>query len=264
MAVLRAYMDDSGTHGDSPACVIGGVVGTATLFEQWYVETQKIFDNPQVIRPTAPRAIKDFHTVDCVHSRGEFWGWGKTDTNKFVWSLIHVMNRNGLFKVGAAVVMRDFNAIITGDVLEKVGDAYYICMKQCLIEIARFVKGHRNWGLENVSYIFEQQTKFGKRAKEIYDEIGACPKRRRYYRMGPYAEGSRHDFPPLRAADIIAYETQRQMRRSHDEPHLEFGERWGEIEKGKHRGVFLDRVALEMIAADPDAASKEEPCRKRK
>jgi Protein of unknown function (DUF3800) len=65
MFVYRAYVDESGTHDDSPVTVMGGVLARA---EQWKVFEKKFSDLQSLY------GFKVWHTKKFKRKKGDFRG----------------------------------------------------------------------------------------------------------------------------------------------------------------------------------------------
>ena len=63
MAIVVAYMDDSGTHRESPAIVVAGCVGLADHWDAFVPRWQSIL---------RAFGVACHHNVDCAHFSGEY------------------------------------------------------------------------------------------------------------------------------------------------------------------------------------------------
>lgn len=245
---LRAYMDESGTHGGSRVAVVGGCVAFSKDWSLWNSQWQPILKNPGDNK----KPLAYFHSREASHSRDEFYGWPKDEANEFALKLIPVMNKHRIHNVAAAIDMDAFNEIITGETREKLEDPYYFAMLLCVYDIADWIRHHVP-RKTRVAYIFEQNTKFEKRAHEIFNNILRKRDGARRYKMGALSFDDRINSPMLQAADIVAYETHREMRRRLGEENLEYRNRYELLTSPKrYLGRFVTRPGLEQIANDPD------------
>lgn len=69
--LLRASFDDSGTHSDSSVAIWAGIVGDVGQYADLESAWQKFLLSPVEDN----RSITKWHSVDCLHGRGEFYGW---------------------------------------------------------------------------------------------------------------------------------------------------------------------------------------------
>ena len=70
--MLVAYLDESGTHGDASAVIVGGYVSTAEQWEAFRTEWSVFL---------ATESVKILHRADLENFQGEFErgkGWDET------------------------------------------------------------------------------------------------------------------------------------------------------------------------------------------
>jgi hypothetical protein len=116
--VLKAYMDESGTHVGAPVLAVLAYVARGS---EWQVWTKKW--------NAAKRPIKVFHASDCQALKGEFTGWDKDKRNSFVERLLHVIPSHLMAGIVIGIQMDDFGAALNGrpDLLEVFGNPYQAC-----------------------------------------------------------------------------------------------------------------------------------------
>lgn len=131
--MITAYFDDSGTHtggrfGPSRIVVVAGIVGTEGRLRGLDQMWKRHLDRPLCGQKDR---LTRFHMVDCQESRGEFTGWTRTETDYFCHQLREVIIDSEVAGYGIAVVPRDWDELVTGDVRGFLGDAEVFCISQC-------------------------------------------------------------------------------------------------------------------------------------
>lgn len=246
---LHAYMDESGTHRGSKIACVGGCVAASGEWSTWNREWQAVLKNPG----TGKSPLSYFHSTDAAHSRDQFYGWPKEEANAFALKLIPIINKNRILKVSAAVDMAVYDEVITGELRTGLEDPYYLCMLMCISMISEVARPPYAPRKTRVSYIFEENKQFAKRAHEIFENIKRKRDGARRFKMGAIAFDNCIDSPMLQASDIVAYETHREMRRKLGEVNVQYANRWEPIATARNWvGKFLGRDALEQIAREPE------------
>jgi hypothetical protein len=166
MFVYRAYVDESGTHDDSPVTVMGGVLARA---EQWKVFEKKFSDLQSLY------GFKVWHTKKFKRKKGDFRGWSDEKCHDLYWSMQQVTSF-GLTDIVALTLNNtsyeaDYKA---GDLPRKarLDTKYSLCFRICLVHLVKEVlkrrrrnripplhvvveAGHRNFG--DAERVFEEE-----------------------------------------------------------------------------------------------------------
>ena len=87
--ILNVYIDESGTHGQSPFMVMGGIVARP---DQWAIYDQKWK------RLLANDGLKYFHSKLLRSSGGAFQGLSDYSKLKLINEIDRLQNRNSLFR----------------------------------------------------------------------------------------------------------------------------------------------------------------------
>jgi hypothetical protein len=126
MAVLKAYLDDSGDETDTAqhkAIALAGYIAPVSGWEVFEPRWKRILDR---------EGVSELHMTDFANFRGEFASWRGDEPRRqaFLGDLCQVIGEAGLHGVGAVVRLDDlarFNAE-TGAALEPMPLAIYWCM----------------------------------------------------------------------------------------------------------------------------------------
>jgi hypothetical protein len=150
------------------------------------------------------QGISAFHAVDFYAKQGEFQGWDQPRSTAFVRELIQIIHRFDVYGFHAAVKIADFRVAFPSAVQPNA--PHMLCMRAC-IENVLYMTQELD---EEVAFVFEDNEKAGYRPLVLYDLL----KQKRipgYKRMGSKGFVAQKKFPPLQAADLIAWEGRRHL-----------------------------------------------------
>jgi hypothetical protein len=205
LAVIRIYIDESGTHDGSPVVAVGAYAGRLETWPAFIEDWEK-----------AKGPINVFHSADCGAYQGEFKGWKEEDRNALVAKLLAVLPRHELFGIAMGINLRDVKEATgaqpdlssTPELAAFFDAPYGMCLQwtlQNIIERTEAV-GIRK---EPIA-VFHEQNDFHAEAMAAFDFV----KRRRVSHVGPmniaFVEKDSH--VPLQAADVLAYEANKRLR----------------------------------------------------
>jgi hypothetical protein len=242
--VLRAYFDESGTHWGgleaSKAFVLCGYVAPEQEWgARFSVNWAKILEKPCVDPP-----LRYFHAAD-VEGRGKggFRRLSQRERDTLKSDAVKAVVQSGLIGIAAGVIVDDFSKVIVGKAREVVGDPYLLCFQSAVIEVCRrapmFLGEDAN---EDIAYIFDQHPRWEKMVNDLWLKMVEQGLKTRY-RMGSLAFEDKKKFPPLQAADHLAYETYRYMTERPIRPAMRRFLSWKQ-----HYGRYFNEAAcLELV-----------------
>jgi hypothetical protein len=229
-ALFKAYMDESGIHGDAAVCVVAGFIAPlercASLESSW----RKLLKDHD---------LDYFHAKDYAKTSGPFRMWKADRKRRFAISAMALLSEGlGLLDLGGrnpinvavAVDTSDFKGLpidhrrwLTGGQLTQKQPSdgwkwksqgaptkpYFLAFHQCVMDAIRF--GPRS-ATEKVHFVFDRQTTFEVTAR------GLCELMRKQHsdvarKMGDVVYSSKEDAVLLQVADFMAYEAYRYRLR---------------------------------------------------
>lgn len=205
LAVIRIYIDESGTHDGSPVVSVGAYAGR---LETWpsFIEDWN--------RAKAPIGV--FHSADCAALKGEFEGWTPADRDALVARLLAVLPRYELYGIAMGINLRDLKAELeAAPDLAGAPEAatffrapYELSLQWVLHDIIERTEAVGI--LDEPLAIFHEQNDFYAGAMRAFE----FAKRRRQLHIGPMtiAFVEKKDHVPLQAADVLAYEANKRLR----------------------------------------------------
>ena len=242
LAMLTAYMDESGIHEGSNICAIAGFMGTE---EEWSILERRW---KTVIRNAG---ISAFHMAEFESRHGEFQGWSELRRKSLLRELVETIKARDLHGVGSALVVADYNLLSEGDrkyITHNNPDRpYFLCFQHCIVESA-----HHADNLppeEKVGFVFDRQHDFAAEAKRLYNDMKDQIEWENRHRLADaLAFASKRGTVQLQAADLAAYECYKHL--DNKLCHPERAMRWpmNQIRR-RFRAKYFDSSAFEALLA---------------
>jgi hypothetical protein len=199
IAVLEMYMDESGTHDGSPTIVVAGYLGRPEAWRDW---TEKW--------TAALGSTKVYHAVDAQNLTGEFEGWTSAEVGELVKKLLPITAGAEIAATAVAMDLRVFETAMKGrDDLKKLfGTPYIACLQWAMQAILNMAANVRN--SEAIAFIHENNN-FHTQAYECFSWIKENTNRGD--NVISLTFGGKKEYVPLQAADILAYESNKRLRK---------------------------------------------------
>ena len=126
VAVLKAYMDESGTHDGSPVLAVAAYVAPPSTWQRWTREWNQ-----------RKKPIDVFHAVDCAALKKEFDGWEAAQRDQYVAQLLPAITNANLMGVAAAIRMNDYDEVKKDypEIEKFLGKPYAACFQFVVQEI---------------------------------------------------------------------------------------------------------------------------------
>jgi hypothetical protein len=199
-------MDESGTHGDqSPVVTVGLYVGKPSAWQRW----TKHWNAQKRKVPTGRNQVKVYHAVDCANRQGEFSGWQRDERDSYVAQLIPIIGQHDVMGITVGIHMPSFLAAMNGrpELREMFGDPYSACFQWAVQTLLNMMdeRGDR----QSVAFIHEVNP-FKREAEAAFAYVNDVHVLGR--RKVSLTFGTKEEYVPLQAADILAYESNHLLR----------------------------------------------------
>jgi Protein of unknown function (DUF3800) len=196
--VLKAYMDESGTHGDSPVVTVGMYAGKPSVWQGWTVDWNR-----------NKRPIKVYHSVDAHNRDGEFKGMERDERNKFCAKLLPVIARHKILGVAVGIHMGAFRTAMESrpELLAMFGTPYTACFQWAVQTFLAMMD--ENNDTQRVAF-YHECNDYQEEARAAFAYVEAQRKLLSTRRSLTF--GGKGDFVPLQAADVLAYESNHKLR----------------------------------------------------
>lgn len=125
--MLRAFFDDSGTHGDSEVVVWGGLVGSIAQIQL----LEKAWDLMLAVPFPDKPSLKKFGLSDCKNRKGEFVGYSYGESDALRYRAREIIQQSGARCIAYAVPVALYNRVIRGRVRKDFGDPDGLAFASC-------------------------------------------------------------------------------------------------------------------------------------
>ncbi|MGE8940644.1 DUF3800 domain-containing protein [Leptospira interrogans] len=197
IAVLRAYLDDSGTNKQSPIVVMGGYVASLRDWRRFESRARRIFRREGVDLLHA----KDFHDRD-----GCFAGWSPPRQMCFVTDLYDAAGEANVLLGMAHAVTKDVykqRGVETG--LNKNTSAYGWCFQMLLNRLLNHEHLHDRIRQEGISFVLESGNPNNGDCEKIFEAIRTNPKYGLEHVLKSISFVPKNSCAAIQFADFIAF-----------------------------------------------------------
>lgn len=119
VAVLKAFVDDSGSGGDSPWYVLAGYLGTVEGWDSFDPQWQAVLEKPPAINYFKSRE------AERLRPDGQWAGVSKEERDAKIDDLIKVIGRCARRAICTRMRQRDYNDLVKGNIPPAWDSPYY-------------------------------------------------------------------------------------------------------------------------------------------
>lgn len=214
--MISVYFDESGTHAASPVLTVAGILSTDKRWNKFQTEWREILECAftEEDRKCFPDGRAFFHMSDYDSHQGPYKGWDKQKHLSVIKQLIGTIRRRTQALFHAIVNKADYEEFCKDKPLPEnnyfalANGAYTFCIFKCLQQVE--IWANENHHYEPIAYIFESGPKSNKSIEDIRRIVQGEGIRERF-RFGTITTADKRQLNPLQAADIIAFETHKEM-----------------------------------------------------
>jgi hypothetical protein len=193
-----AFVDDSGSGGDSPYYVLAGYVAGESTWAGFVPDWQAVLD-------CSPR-LEYFKMNEAEMLTGQFAGFSSEERDARLDEFIDVVLKCDPWEASVAVPAKEFQEVLRPVLLKSHDNPYY----SAFIAMVTAFSGIYRWSGydETVDFIFDEQAGMQNKMHRLYQRF------RHWYpnwRLGRVGFNSDKKVLPLQAADLIAWQTRRFM-----------------------------------------------------
>lgn len=198
IAVLKLYMDESGIHDGSPVVTVAGYFAIPKKWREFTKDWNK-----------AKRPIRVFHAADCASCNGEFKGWEPPARDQFVAGLLPIIPKHALpgICVGIHLGALEQGFAKRPELREMFGTPYTACFQwslQFLLSVMERVD------VNDRLAIIHEMNDYKHEVLSAFDWVSK--NRKTHNGKLSISFGSKKDYVPLQAADVLAYEFNKRLR----------------------------------------------------
>jgi len=196
VSLIEAYFDESGSHAGSPVLCVAGYIIDSESAQALSVAWE------DALEPLRHYGVTHFHMKDCAHGNKEFSNVPGGERIELVKRLIAIVNENVELGIGVMCVEPLYDQLMPQHY--NWGNAYNYCLW-------RVLRGVRGW-MDSVgfsgdaAYFFEAGHKSQTAANRIMNVAFQTEGQRRLYRYISHSFVEKKKFPPVQAADLLAWQ----------------------------------------------------------
>lgn len=206
MALLRAYFDESGTHGGSKVTGVAGFVGPeaewTALESEWESELARFSD-------ITGKPITELHAYDCVNGQDFWFGIDRAIREAYYLRLAPVLVKyKRLRGIAISVEVDDWDNQTTPEFRRRFDSPYQLCAEHCFQQLVSYTKNKAN-GSQS-ALLFAEHPKYTGRIEGIFRHYMS---NKAWADVKTLAFASPKDCTPLQCSDMMSYEAYRYWER---------------------------------------------------
>jgi hypothetical protein len=201
---LSLYFDESYSHSPEPRVyTVGGYLSTDVQWRKFRKEWRKLLDS---------EGLDYFHMVDFQACKPPYGSWSKDKRAAFLASLHAVIHKRTLMSFATTADVEDFETLTTEQKKTLVSPHVFAaknCMKMVGFWAAQKIINH-----PIIAYIFEEGQPHQRQLSRLVETL--TDEDKWFFRMASVMfapKKGENGVSPLQAADIVAYESMREIAR---------------------------------------------------
>jgi hypothetical protein len=199
---LKAFIDDSGSGGDSPWYVLAGYVGTAEAWDSFEGQWRAVLDGPPKLE------YLKASEAESLRPEGQWAGVLKEQRNARIDSFIDVIGKHASRAIYVRLRQADFDQEIKPYVPPMWQNAYYFLFLGSMMAGA-FAETYAGDGAP-IEFFFDSKREVEKFSHTLYGQIaGGVPNLAVKVKSIHYEDEKL--FHPLQAADLLAWQVRRRF-----------------------------------------------------
>jgi hypothetical protein len=202
---MAAYFDESGTHENSPVMCVAGYLFSAEQAQHLHREWGETLGNFK---------LSHFHAVDCAHGVREFKNLDKKQRVELTTKLIGIIKRRMELGIAVSISDTDFGRVAAPK-WER-GGPYLLAALQVLSGVVAWADKYSYSG--EIAYFFEAGHKHQSQTNKAIKMVKARDSTSDYLHYLSHTFAGKRDVLPLQAADLLAYEWAKELRRRNMPP----------------------------------------------
>lgn len=198
VAVLKTYLDESGIHDGSPVLTVAAYTAKPKTWREWTRRWNVL-----------KRPVRIYHAADAAALQGEFKDWPKEKMNALAARLLPLIAEADLAGVVVGLDMVAFQEAINDHprLRQLLGTPYTACFHWLVGMIIR--TQNRMESTERIAFFHEINDYQGEALQSFTWIKNNVNLEGREITLG---FGSKEDYVPLQAADILAFEGNKRLR----------------------------------------------------
>ena len=199
--ILDTYLDESGTHDESPVTVVAGF---AAIQPDW-----EAFDGPWKAF-LDKWGIDHFHMTDFENRQGGYADWSYEQRHKRLNALLSLITEHVRVAVWAAVPKDVYERVLSDSLKERI-NPYQVAAISCFTRLNGILRHEFSDRDVRAAYVYEDIAKGAGAVCDAYTSIKKVPGLADDLHMLSFSYQPKKMFTPLQSADILAYEVWKDL-----------------------------------------------------
>jgi hypothetical protein len=217
--LLRAYMDDSGTHDGSDYCLIAGYWDSINEWGRFERAWNSVLADFGVLEFHG----KTFWPRPNGKRLGEFKDWNDEHHHQFIDSLLTVIQTHKIYPFGFGVLTKEWAKVpihlqrvysgyhYAAAINDKRLKAIYLAVSSLFVHLSRYCRRGKS-----MHFFMDRDRRIASQVLECFSKLQSEARKddiEQYSQMGSITFADSHESGPLQAADLLAYELQRYYKK---------------------------------------------------
>lgn len=207
IAVLELYLDEAGVDVGAPVLVVAGYLARPETWRDWTANWSKLLTDIPASLGKVP--IRAYHATDAQGLWGEFKGWTETERDALAIPLLKAIADSKIPGVMIGIHVDDYNEAMAPhpDLREMMKEPYGIVFNWVMSTLMNISNDHNK---DEPMAVIHERNSFRSQAFEQFDWMkeNANP----FGTLTSLTFGDKYCYPPLQAADILAFEGSKRIR----------------------------------------------------
>lgn len=198
---LTLYCDESYTHAPEPRVyTVAGYLSTDVQWRKFRKEWRRVLE---------AEGLDHFHMVDFHACKPPYDSWSKDKRAKFLASLHTVIHGRTLMSVATTADVEEFESL-SPEQRKALVSPHAFAAKNCMKAVGLWAAEH----IINhpvIAYVFEEGPPHDKQLSRLVKTL--TDEDKWFFRMASLSFGQKKLLNPLQAADVVAYESTKEIAR---------------------------------------------------
>jgi len=246
---LVAYVDESGTGGNSEVLIVGGVVALDNEWKSFCKNWQRVLNKYSANYfhfrewADASAVVRKKRNPNSGFKSNPYKSWDQDTLDRFLFELSEVVVSDNKLVVGGYVPQNQLRSEQASGMAKTNASPEELCVGHFFnAVVSAIINERRVLKRQGISFFFDHSTnnQWKKTVHEVYDR--SCQRHKQFKSITFISEGLRErvkngdlEFLPLQAADMVAYRMRQQMEKL---TNIDFtGPNWDKLDN-----ILFDRM----------------------
>jgi hypothetical protein len=216
----RNYEGDASKQIETPSIIaVAGYIAPVDLWDKEF--TPAWWEALGRANRAAPHPVREFKASNCRQGTGEFKGWSEEARHVLTVDLVSEIVKPAGRLMGLGAAMWFDPKYIASEARarkwRKWRDfSYCWCLAMVALDAMRVAEAHV--GEDHLQIVFDEEKDYTGRAQATFETVRSLFEPTFGQRVRPLQFARSHELPPLQAADLLAYETYKELKSRTEAP----------------------------------------------